>query len=52
MLRLSLRKSLGALGALPLIALSACTASDAATALPDPITVKKALSRMPGVSDV
>ncbi len=37
MLRLPLRKSLRTLGALPLIALSACTPSDAATPLPNPV---------------
>ena len=37
MFRLSLRRMLGTLGALPLIALSACTPSDAATPLPNPV---------------
>ncbi len=37
MLRLSLRRLLSTLGALPLIALSACTPSDAATPLPNPV---------------
>ena len=37
MLRLSLRRLLRTLGALPLIALSACTPSDAATPLPNPV---------------
>jgi peptide-methionine (S)-S-oxide reductase len=37
MLRLSLRRLLSTLGALPLIALSACMPSDAATPLPNPV---------------
>lgn len=37
MLRLSLRRLLRTCGALPLIALSACTLSDAATPLPNPV---------------
>jgi peptide-methionine (S)-S-oxide reductase len=37
MLRLSLRRLLGTLGAVQLIALSACTASGAAAPLPDPV---------------
>lgn len=37
MLRLSLRRLLGTLGAVQLIALSACTASGAATPLPNPV---------------
>ncbi len=37
MVRLSLRRLLRILGALPLIALSACTPSDAATPLPNPV---------------
>jgi len=37
MLRSSLRRLLGTLGALPLIALSACTPSDAAAPLPNPV---------------
>ena len=37
MARLSLRRLLRILGALPLIALAACTPSDAATPLPNPV---------------
>ncbi len=44
MLRLFLRRLLRTLGALPLVALSACTPSDAATPLPNPVVDTPAAS--------